>query len=109
MLDDVDHTGQTDHPHTTPTRQETLENVQAHLLRASKFKIGSEHVVPKNWSLFFFFRILTQAEFGATMQRMKSVANIREPSRVAWDGNSSKFRISYSPSAAYGESQAEKN
>lgn len=72
MLDDVDHTGQTDHPHTTPTRQETLENVQAHLLRASKFKIGSEHVVPKNWSLFFFFRILTQAEFGATMQRMKS-------------------------------------
>jgi Dyp-type peroxidase family len=69
MLDDVDHT---DHPNTAPTRQETLENVQAHLLRASKFKIANEQVVTKNWSLFLFFRILTQAEFDATMQRMKS-------------------------------------
>ncbi len=51
--------------------QQTRKNVQAHILRASKFEVGGEQVT-RNWSLFFFFRILPQAEFDETMERMKS-------------------------------------
>ncbi|WP_372782880.1 hypothetical protein [Phenylobacterium sp.] len=43
-----------------------LDNIQAHLLRASKF--GRQ---PRDWSLFFFFRILTQAEMGAALLRLQ--------------------------------------
>lgn len=57
--------------HTHATRKDTLENVQAHLLRASKFQLGDRQLT-RNWSLFLFFRILPQAEFDATLQRMKS-------------------------------------
>jgi len=57
----------TDQAHAT--REQTRENVQAHILRASKFQIGDKQV-PRNWSLFFFFRILPQAEFDATLGRM---------------------------------------
>jgi Dyp-type peroxidase family len=52
-------------------RQQTRQNVQAHILRASKFEVGGQQVT-RNWSLFFFFRILPQAEFDATKARMKS-------------------------------------
>jgi Dyp-type peroxidase family len=52
------------------TREETRNNVQAHILKASKFKIGGKRM-PRNWSLFFFFRILPQAEFDAMMERMR--------------------------------------
>jgi Dyp-type peroxidase family len=52
------------------TREETRNNVQAHILKASKFKIDGKRV-PRNWSLFFFFRILPQAEFDAMMERMR--------------------------------------
>jgi deferrochelatase/peroxidase EfeB/cytochrome P450 len=53
--------------------EQTRSNVQAHLLRASKFKIDNGEAT-RNWSLFFFFRILTQAEFDATVQRMQRAA-----------------------------------
>jgi deferrochelatase/peroxidase EfeB/cytochrome P450 len=55
----------TDQAHATP--EQTRQNVQAHILRASKF----DKQTPRNWSLFFFFRILPQAEFDATLGRMK--------------------------------------
>jgi Dyp-type peroxidase family len=58
----------TDRAHAT--REETLDNVQAHLLRASKFRLGDQKVA-RNWSLFFFFRILPQAEFDAMIARMQ--------------------------------------
>lgn len=45
---------------------ETAAAVQAHLVRASKFD-GQEK--PRNWSLFFFFRILSAAEFAASEAR----------------------------------------
>jgi len=48
------------------TQEETCRNVQAHILRASKFKDK-----PRNWSLFFFFRILQQAEFDVMIERME--------------------------------------
>lgn len=48
------------------TREETSRNVQAHILRASKF-----NEKPRNWSLFFFFRILPQAEFDEMLKRMQ--------------------------------------
>jgi len=51
--------------------QQTRKNAQAHILRASKFEVDGQQVT-RNWSLFFFFRILPQAEFDATMERMKS-------------------------------------
>ena len=50
--------------------QEVFGNIQAHLLRASKFSDGTT----RNWSLFFFFRILPQAEFAATIARLKAAA-----------------------------------
>lgn len=46
--------------------RETCENVQAHILRATKFKDK-----PRDWSLFFFFRILHQAEFDVMIERME--------------------------------------
>jgi hypothetical protein len=61
----------TDLANATP--EQTRKNVQAHILRAAKFKkIGGEPI-PRNWSLFFFFRILPQAEFGKMMERMRGV------------------------------------
>jgi Dyp-type peroxidase family len=39
--------------------------VQSHLLRATKFRDGRT----RNWSLFFFFRVLTQAEVDAPFKR----------------------------------------
>src|SRR5712692_9591975 len=62
----------TDQAHAT--REQTRENVQAHILRDSKFQIGDKQV-PRNWSLFFFFRILPQAEFDATLGRMKRIGD----------------------------------
>src|ERR1700722_14749218 len=56
------------------TPEETRNNVQAHLLKASKFEIGDDSMA-RNWSLFFFFRILPQAEFDAMTDRMKSAMN----------------------------------
>jgi Dyp-type peroxidase family len=53
------------------SRDETSRNIQANLLKASKFQVGKEKL-PQNWSLFFFFRILRQAEFDAMMDRMQS-------------------------------------
>src|SRR5229473_1248756 len=53
------------------SREETSKNIQAHLLKASKFQVGKDEKVPRNWSLFFFFRILRQAEFDAMMDRMQ--------------------------------------
>lgn len=47
------------------SRDETCKNIQANLLKASKFQKA-----PRNWSLFFFFRILPQAEFDATLLRL---------------------------------------
>jgi len=62
----------TDQDHAT--QEQTRQNVQAHILRASKFQIGDKQV-PRNWSLFFFFRILPQAEFDATLGRMKRIGD----------------------------------
>jgi Dyp-type peroxidase family len=56
------------------TPEETRNDVQAHLLKASKFIIGDKSV-PRNWSLFFFFRILPQAEIDVMMDRMKGAMN----------------------------------
>jgi Dyp-type peroxidase family len=53
------------------SRDETSKNIQANLLKASKFQVGKEEKAPRNWSLFFFFRILRQAEFDAMMDRMQ--------------------------------------
>jgi len=55
---------------TSAASYEALDNIQANLLRASKFPDGTA----RNWSLFFFFRILPQAEFDLTMQRVKAAA-----------------------------------
>src|SRR5215510_9047598 len=52
------------------SRDETSKNIQANVLKASKFQSG-EKKAPRNWSLFFFFRILRQAEFDAMMDRMQ--------------------------------------
>jgi deferrochelatase/peroxidase EfeB/cytochrome P450 len=59
---------------THATREQTRQNVQAHILRASKFLVAGEQV-PRNWSLFFFFRILPQAEFDATLGHMKRIGD----------------------------------
>jgi deferrochelatase/peroxidase EfeB/cytochrome P450 len=59
------------------TPEQTRKNVQAHILRASKFKIDDKPV-PRNWSLFFFFRILPQAEFDAMLQRIQSVVAAKD-------------------------------
>jgi hypothetical protein len=56
---------------THATTKETLENVQAHLLRASKFQ-REDAELTRDWSLFMFFRILPQAEIDATIERMAS-------------------------------------
>lgn len=53
------------------SREETSKNIQANLLKASKFQVGKDEEVTRNWSLFFFFRILRQAEFDAMMDRMQ--------------------------------------
>jgi deferrochelatase/peroxidase EfeB/cytochrome P450 len=70
----------TDQDHAT--REQTRQNVQAHILRASKFQIGDKQV-PRNWSLFFFFRILPQAEFDATLGRMKRMGDATVDSAAA--------------------------
>ena len=54
------------------THEETRDNIQAHLLRPSKFQVGGNKPAERNWSLFFFFRIIRQAEFDAMMDRMQS-------------------------------------
>ena len=52
---------------TTSERGEELaNNVQANLLRVSKFADGQT----RNWSLFLFFRILTGAEMDETKKRL---------------------------------------
>lgn len=52
---------------TTSERGEELaNNVQANLLRVSKFADGQT----RNWSLFLFFRILTKAEMDETKKRL---------------------------------------
>jgi Dyp-type peroxidase family len=50
--------------------KEAVGNIQAHLLRPSKFP-GDK---TRNWSLFFFFRILPQAEYDATINRIRAAA-----------------------------------
>jgi Dyp-type peroxidase family len=55
---------------TSTASQEAAGNIQANLLRASKFPDGTR----RNWSLFFFFRILPQAEFDATIRRLTAAA-----------------------------------
>ena len=57
---------------TGSASKEALDNIQAHLLRASRFSDGTK----RNWSLFFFFRILPQAEFDATIRRFEAVAEL---------------------------------
>ena len=59
--------------HACITSQEALDNIQAHLLRASKFECGQSRET-RNWSLFFFFRIIPQAEFEATQERIKEAS-----------------------------------
>ncbi len=58
---------------TGSASKEALDNIQAHLLRASRFSDGTK----RNWSLFFFFRILPQAEFDATIRRFEAVADLK--------------------------------
>jgi len=41
-------------------------DIQAHIIRASKFRPGK----PRDWSFFFFFRILRQVEMDATAARL---------------------------------------
>ena len=57
-----------DRAHATP--EETSHNVQANILRASKFTIDNKEIA-QNWSLFFFFRILPEAEFDVMIERMQ--------------------------------------
>jgi Dyp-type peroxidase family len=45
------------------------ENVQAHIGRASRFADGQT----RDWSLFVFFRILSQQEFAANMKRLAAI------------------------------------
>jgi Dyp-type peroxidase family len=57
----------TDATTTTAEDQEaSRKNIQAHLLKASKFKGGRT----RNWSLFVFFRIMADAEMQATWARL---------------------------------------
>jgi Dyp-type peroxidase family len=56
------------------TREQTRKNAQAHILKASKFQIRGTPA-PRNWSLFFFFRILPQAEFDAMIGRMEDATS----------------------------------
>jgi Dyp-type peroxidase family len=53
--------------------REALDNIQAHLLRASKFESGQSRAT-RNWSLFFFFRIVPQAEIEATEDHIKQAS-----------------------------------
>ncbi len=43
-------------------------DIQANLVRASRFADGRT----RDWSLFFFFRVMAQAEFDATLRRITS-------------------------------------
>ncbi|HEX6374408.1 MAG TPA: hypothetical protein VFZ91_01675, partial [Allosphingosinicella sp.] len=63
-----------------PPRQ-TASDVQAHLLRAAKMPVGpqGEGYETRNWSLFFFFRIMQQAEMRETVTRLAAVASQQEP------------------------------
>src|SRR4051794_1809937 len=45
------------------------ETVQAHIGRAARFADGAT----RDWSLFVFFRILSQQEFAANMKRLAAI------------------------------------
>jgi deferrochelatase/peroxidase EfeB/cytochrome P450 len=51
----------------------TAEHIQANLLRAPKFGAGKT-ARTRDWSLFFFFRILSQWEFDASTNRLVALA-----------------------------------
>jgi Dyp-type peroxidase family len=55
---------------TISAAKEAVDNIQAHLLRPAKYSDGTT----RNWSLFFFFRILPQAEYDATISRIRAAA-----------------------------------
>jgi Dyp-type peroxidase family len=63
-------------------RKQTRQNAQAHILRAAKFSTADGKKA-RNWSLFFFFRILSQAEFDATLVRMKRTGDTTLDSAAA--------------------------
>ena len=56
----------TDKPDAAEAPPPLAETVQAHLGRASSFAQGDT----RNWSMFFFFRILTQAEVVEDFRRL---------------------------------------
>jgi len=68
-------------------RNETARNVQAGMLRSPKTSlwVEGEDKAPtkayetRNWSLFFFFRIMRQAEMHQTAKRLRAVPEHWEP------------------------------
>ena len=66
--------------HLRPPERRPARTLQAHILRASKFKDK-----PRNWSLFFFFRILHQAEFDVMIERMEgAMTDDNDAKRKLW-------------------------
>lgn len=59
----------------TDQSERTAANVQAHLLRAAKSPAGVDGrgYRTRNWSLFFFFRIMDRAELHETVERIRSL------------------------------------
>jgi len=66
---------------STEVSTATSANVQAHLLRAAKMPAGPKARAKgsvyetRNWSLFFFFRVMQQAEMRETVTRLAATAN----------------------------------
>lgn len=55
----------------TPPKAELARTAQANIGRAARFADDK----PRDWNLFVFFRILSQAEFDANMKRLARVAH----------------------------------
>lgn len=67
---------------TSENGEELANNVQANLLRVAKFSDGQT----RNWSLFLFFRILTEAEMEETQSRLAvdGVKPTDDPTKAAF-------------------------
>lgn len=67
----------------------TSANVQANVLRTAKAPAGPKALEKgkafetRNWSLFFFFRIMRQREMEETAERLKAVFGAQEPAGEA--------------------------
>ncbi|WP_374471515.1 cytochrome P450 [Phenylobacterium sp.] len=84
----------------TPQRALAAGDIQANLVRASRFEDGQT----RDWTLFFFFRIMPQAEMDASLGRLVSFAETQSPEKalelITDLQNPSLFNVGLAPGPA---------